>query len=371
MKRHQPDYVVLAIVIGLVMFGILMVFSASYYNSQHSGGTGVAFFFKQVMGAGIGFVMMLILSHIDYHKYQKPGIAFLLLLVSIILLVLVLFISTEIHGAKRWIDLGIVNFQPSEIARIAIILFSADYFSKRSRALRTNKIKEYVSISLPVLFYLVLICGLIILEPNLSMMISVLAAVFCIMIAAGTHAKPLFTMIGLGVVSGIGFILTATYRLKRFRIFLDPWKDPRDDGYQLIQSLYALGSGGVTGVGLGNSKQKHLYLTFGESDFILSIIGEELGFIGILILMTIFVILIIRGMRIAQSAPDSFGLLLATGIVAMIAIQVVIHTAVITSSMPPTGVPLPFVSSGNTSLIMFMSAIGVLLNISRSTVRIT
>lgn len=371
MKRHQPDFVVLAIVIGLVMFGILMVFSASYYNSQSNGGTGVAFFLKQAMGAGIGFVMMIILSHIDYHRYQKAGVPFLLILISIILLVLVLFISDEINGAKRWIDLGFVSFQPSEIARIAIILFSADYFSKRSRALRTNKVKEYISISLPVLFYLIVMCGLIIIEPNLSMMISVLAVVFCIMIAVGTHSKPLFSMIGAGVVAGIGFILTASYRLKRFKIFLDPWKDPRDDGYQLIQSLYALGSGGVTGVGLGNSRQKHLYLTFGESDFILSVIGEELGFIGILILMAIFVVLIIRGMRIAQSAPDSFGLLLATGIVSMIAIQVVIHTAVITSSMPPTGVPLPFVSAGNTSLIMFMSAVGVLLNISRSTVRIT
>ncbi len=372
MKRHhQPDFALFAIVIGLVMFGMLMVFSASYYNSQSRGGTGIAFFVKQAQGAGIGLILMIILSFFDYHNFQKIGIPFIFMLISTTLLILVLIMGEEIHGAKRWLDLKIISFQPSEVARISLMLFSADFFSKRSRALRTSSIKEYFKITIPVIFFLIITCGLIIIEPNLSMMISVLSVVFCIMVAVGTHPKPLIAMMMAGIATGTIFILTASYRIKRLQIFLDPWKDPSDDGYQLIQSLYALGSGGITGVGLGNSRQKHLYLTYGESDFILSVIGEELGFIGILLLMSVFILLIVRGIRIAQSAPDTFGLLLAAGIISTIAIQVVIHTAVITSSMPPTGVSLPFVSAGNTSLIMFMASIGVLLNISRSTVKIT
>ncbi len=365
MKKGSPDFVVLIIVVGLVIFGMLMVFSASYYNTQVEGGSGYYYLTKQAIGAGIGFVVMIIISFIDYHILQKGGLSFLFLIISIGLLVLVLAIGEEKNGAVRWLDLKIFSFQPSEIARLAMLIFTANFISRRSKALRTDSIAEYFKISFPVIFFLVLTCGLIIVEPNLSMMISVLAVIFCILVASGTHTKPLLSMVGLGALTGAAFIFASDYRMKRLQIFLDPWKDSRGDGYQLVQSLYALGSGGIKGVGLGNSKQKHLYLTFGESDFILSVIGEELGYIGVILLIGVFGILIYRGIKIAQSAPDSFGLLLGSGIVSMIAIQVIIHIAVITSSMPPTGMPLPFVSAGNTSLIMFMAAIGVLLNISR------
>ncbi|MCK5130410.1 MAG: cell division protein FtsW [Clostridiales bacterium] len=366
MKRPSPDYTLFAIVFSLVLFGMLMVFSASYYNLQSAEEAGFTYFTKQAVGAGIGLLVMVILSFVDYHVFQRLRIPFILIVISIFLLILVLIIGEEINGAKRWLDLEILSFQPSEIARVAIMLFSVDFFSKRGKALRTDSIKQYISITAPVLIYLAIICGLIIAEPNLSMMISVLAVIFCIMIVSGTHPKPLFTMIATGIAAGAIFIASASYRIARLRIFLNPWKDSSDGGYQLIQSLYALGSGGLTGVGLGNSRQKHLYLTFGESDFILSVIGEELGYIGIIILMSIFAFLIYRGVKIAQRAPDTFGMLLSAGIISMIAIQVVIHVAVVTSSMPPTGVPLPFVSAGNTSLIMFMASIGVLLNISKS-----
>jgi len=365
MKKGSPDFVVLIIVVGLVIFGMLMVFSASYYNAQAVGESAYAFLAKQAAGAGIGLVAMIIISFVDYHVLQKGALSFVFLALSVALLVMVLF-GEKINGARRWLDIKIFTFQPSEIARLALIIFTANFMSRRSKALRTDSIADYFKISFPVMFFLVLVCGLIIVEPNLSMMISVLAVIFCIMVASGTHTKPLISMIGAGAVTGAVFIFAAEYRMKRLQIFLDPWKDARGDGYQLVQSLYALGSGGVKGVGLGNSRQKHLYLTFGESDFILSVIGEELGFIGVVLLIGVFGFLIYRGIKIAQNAPDSFGLLLGAGIVSMIAIQVVIHIAVITSSMPPTGVPLPFVSAGNTSLIMFMSSIGVLLNISRN-----
>ena len=369
MRKSSPDFVVLIIVVGLVIFGMLMVFSASYYNVQVEGGDGYYFLTKQAIGAGIGLVVMIILSFVDYHILQKGGLSFFILVLGIVLLVMVLF-GESINGSKRWLDLKVVSFQPSEIARIAMIIYTANFLSRRSVALRTDVVSEYFKISFPVIFFLILVCALIILEPNLSMMLSALAVVFCIMVASGIHTKPLISMAGIGLLTGAAFIFAAEYRVRRLQIFLDPWKDASGDGYQLVQSLYALGSGGVKGVGLGNSLQKHLYLTFGESDFILSVIGEELGYIGVIILIAVFGYLIYRGIKISQSAPDSFGLLLGTGIVSMIAIQVIIHIAVITSSMPPTGVPLPFVSAGNTSLIIFMASVGVLLNISRQSVSV-
>ncbi len=367
MKKGSPDFVIFIIVIGLVIFGMLMVFSASYYNNQIEGESGYYFLTKQAVGAGIGLLAMIIISFIDYHILQKGGLAFLFLAASIALLVLVLIIAEETNGAKRWLDLKIFTFQPSEIARIAMIIFTANFLARRSKALRTDVVSEYFKITFPVIFFLILVCALIVLEPNLSMMLSVLAVIFCIMVASGIHTKPLLSMAGIGVATGAIFVLAAEYRMKRLQIFLNPWKDARGDGYQLIQSLYALGSGGFKGVGLGNSRQKHLYLTYGESDFILSVIGEELGFIGVIILIGVFGFLIYRGIKVAQSAPDTFGLLLGTGIISMVAIQLIIHIAVITSSMPPTGMSLPFVSAGNTSLIMFMASMGVLLNISRQT----
>ena len=366
MKKGSPDFIVLIIVVGLVIFGMLMVFSASYYNNQVEDGDGYYYLGKQAVGAGIGLLAMFIISFIDYHVLQKGILSFIFLAIGITFLIMVLF-GEEINGAKRWLDLKIIPpFQPSEIARLALIIYTANFLSKRSKALRTDNVVDYVKIAFPVVFFLVLVCALIILEPNLSMMISVLAVIFCVMVASGAHTKPLLSMVGIGALAGTAFVFAAEYRMKRMQIFLNPWKDARGDGYQLVQSLYALGSGGLKGVGLGNSRQKHLYLTFGESDFILSVIGEELGFIGVVLLMAVFAFLIYRGIKIAQNAPDSFGLLLAAGIVSMIAIQVIIHIAVITSSMPPTGMSLPFVSAGNTSLIMFMSAMGVLMNISRS-----
>ncbi len=373
MKKGSPDYIVLVTVIALVIFGMLMVFSATYYNDQmddEPGTDGYSFLKNQVMGVSIGLVLMIILSFIDYHFFQKFFIPFISLFIGIILLILVFTkLGVEIHGSRRWLKIGSFKFQPSEATRVALMLYAANFMATRSNALRTDSVKEYFKITGPVVFFLVLVCGLIIAQPNLSMMLSVLAVIFCIMVASGTHTKPLLSMIGVGVAAGAIFIFISEFRMRRMRIFMDPWKDPQNSGYQLVQSLYALGSGGLKGVGLGNSLQKHLYLTFGESDFILSIIGEELGFIGVVLLMGIFILLIYRGIKIAQSAPDNFGLLLATGIVSMIAIQLIIHVAVITSSMPPTGMPLPFISHGNTSLIMFMGSTGILLNISRQSKR--
>lgn len=370
MKARSFDYILVIIVLALVLFGLVMVFSASYYTSQKSGGTGQFFFQKQLIGAGLGFAAMILFSLIDYHIYEKKFVMYLMVAVSTFFLILVFFTKEDINGAKRWIDLGFISFQPSEVARFSLLVLASGVFTENFKLIRAPKLRLFIRGSWQVIAVLVLYCGLIFFEPNLSMTLSILLMVICLFFAAGVSFRVL-TYAGLGAAAvGAAGILDEPWRVQRLMIFSNPWKDPTDTGYQLIQSLYALGSGGLTGVGLGNSKQKYLYLTYGESDFILSIIGEELGFIGIMVLLFIFIILIWRGLMIAIKAKDMFGMMLASGIVSIIGIQTIIHIAVVTSSMPPTGVPLPFVSYGSTSLVVFMSSIGILLNISRSNVKI-
>ena len=232
---------------------------------------------------------------------------------------------------------------------------------------RSWRIKELFSGLLPYFVILLIVAVLIVFEPSLTMTLMLFAAVLCMFIAAGIKWRILFTLGGTAAIVGAIAIWSQEWRRDRVGIFLTPWLDPNDTGYQLTQSLYALGSGGLLGVGLGNSKQKLLYLTYGNSDFILSIIGEELGFIGVTLLLIAFIILIVRSYVVAINCKDLFGTILAVGIVSTIAIQTVMNVAVATCSIPPTGVPLPFISSGNTSLIIFMAEMGILLNVSRQT----
>lgn len=365
LSQYKPDYVVAVIVIGLVLFGIIMVFSATYYSSQASGDTGEEFYYKQIQGAVIGLAAMFLLSLIDYHIFSRNIIIFAAVFGSIILLILVLF-TEKINGAHRWLDIGFL-FQPAELARFAIMLFTAKTLSKSTSLCRSKSLLVFVQDELIYFIALAGICVLIAIEPSLSMTLMLVGMVICIFIVAGVPMKPIIIFGSFTAAIGSITIFTQEWRMDRVKIFLKPWLDPSDSGYQLTQSLYALGSGGLLGVGLGNSKQKLLYLTYGNSDFILSIIGEELGFIGVALLLIAFIILIIRCFVIAINCKDLFGTLLAAGITATISIQLVLNVAVISCSIPPTGVPLPFISSGNTSLIVFMAAIGILLNISRQT----
>lgn len=365
LSQYKPDYVVAVIVIGLVLFGIIMVFSATYYSSQASGDTGEEFYYKQIQGAVIGLAAMFLLSLIDYHIFSRNIIIFAAVFGSIILLILVLF-TEKINGAHRWLDIGFL-FQPAELARFAIMLFTAKTLSKSTSLCRSKSLLVFVQDELIYFIALAGICVLIAIEPSLSMTLMLVGMVICIFIVAGVPIKPIIIFGTFTAAIGSITIFTQEWRMDRVKIFLKPWLDPSDSGYQLTQSLYALGSGGLLGVGLGNSKQKLLYLTYGNSDFILSIIGEELGFIGVALLLIAFIILIIRCFVIAINCKDLFGTLLAAGITATISIQLVLNVAVISCSIPPTGVPLPFISSGNTSLIVFMAAIGILLNISRQT----
>jgi cell division protein FtsW len=289
----------------------------------------------------------------------------LLLVISCALLVVVLFADKK-NEVNRFLTVGSVQFQPSEIARFSLIIFIAWWISGHAKYVKDKSLKVFLAkgISGP-LVATGLITGLILIGKNLSMAVSTLLIALAMLVVAGMNWKRFAVMLSACGVFGVIFTITEAYRMRRLFIFLNPWTDPKGNGYQIVQSLYALGNGGLFGVGLGNSRQKLLYLPYSYSDFILSIVGEEFGFIGFALLVVFFWILIWRGLLVASKAPDDFGMLMATGITSLIGIQFLINVLVVTSTMPPTGVPLPFISAGNSSLVVFMTAVGILLNISR------
>jgi len=269
-------------------------------------------------------------------------------------------IGKSSYGASSWINIGsITQRQPSEIAKFGFVIFSAAYISKRP-----EKIKTLIG-SLPIILSGVAICVLIILEPNMSITMCVGLLMLAILFIGGLEIKYFLIVLIPFIVLIPLLIIIEPYRLNRLSAFLNPWASPRDEGYQLIQSLYALGSGGWFGVGLFNSRQKFEFLPFAESDFILSVIGEEFGFVGTLILFIIMFIVIYKGLKIVANSKNIFAYILASGITMIYALQVIINALVVTGSIPPTGLPMPLLSAGNTSLIVFMGGMGILYNISK------
>ncbi len=361
--QYKGDYILLYLVISLILFGVVMVFSASYYTAMNVDNDAYAYLKKGVVYAILSIGAMMVVASVDYRIYSKY--ATLGLVVSVILLVLVWapVIGVNLNGAHRWIGIpGVFTIMPGELAKIFGTIFIAAYLSKDPR--RILSFKQGI---LPCLGVIVLYFGLILKQPNLSTAVTVVMIIVSIMFAAGLQIR---YIIG-GAIGGMGVLAVAIladpdgYRMARITSFLDPFSDPQGAGYQVIQSLYALGSGGLFGVGLGKSIQKTLYLPEPQNDFILAIIGEELGFIGIALVVVAYLILVWRGIHIAINAPDLFGSLVATGITSMIGVQVILNIAVVTSSMPPTGVSLPMISWGGNSLVMMGAAMGILLNISK------
>lgn len=356
--KKPVDFPILLTTVILVAFGVVMVFSASFYYSADRWGDGLYFFKRQCLWAVIGFAGMLAASRIEYTKLQK--FARIFLLISIVMLVLVLVVGEPRNNAKRWLGIGSFSIQPAEIAKFAMILFIADTIARIKGGVR-----KFFKGMLPILLVTGVVFALIVKQPNLSTAGSIVILALVMLFIGGANLLHLTGLLGVGAAGAVALTLSADYRLSRLTAFLDPWADPMDSGWQLIQSLYSLGSGGLFGLGLAKSRQKYLYLPYPETDFIFAIIGEELGFIGATFLILLYIVLIWRGIRVALTAPDLFGSLLAAGIISMITIQVVINIAVVTASMPPTGLPLPFISYGGSSLAIFLTSIGVLLNISR------
>lgn len=359
-RRRPIDFILFLSMLMLLAIGIVMVFSASTPNAQ-SKNTDVYHYLKsQLMFAGMGMVALIVLANIDYRKFEK--FAPLALVGSLVLLILVLIpgIGRPIKDTWRWFEIAGVQFQPSEIAKFAIILFFASSLTKRR-----NDLKYFFKGFCSYLLILGVFAGLLLLEPHLSGTIIIVMIALVMLFSAG--AKIGHFLIVASPLAAIFAVVVIKVEYMRIRVlsFLNPWNDPMDSGWQVIQSLYAIGSGGLFGRGLGRSMQKFLYISEPTNDFIFSVLAEELGFIGVLLVISLFAIFIWRGIKIAINISDMFGSLLAIGITSQLAIQVILNIGVVTSSIPPTGVSLPFISSGGTSLIMFMAEVGVLLNISR------
>lgn len=368
-KRHM-DFTILFLVILLVSFGLVMIFSASYYVAQQQeryNHDGFFFVKKQLLGIGVGFLALAFLANFDYRKLERFKVAGLL--ISIALLILVLFLGEEKNGARRWFNIGGVSIQPAEIAKFCMIMFMASNITRKQQLMRS-----FSQGVMPQLIVMGVVAGLIYLQPNFSSVIIVGIAGFIMIIMGGANMLQMLFLGGAGLGIGAALLMAGgsggegglNYRASRVEVFKDPWAHPLDGGYQIIQSLYALGSGGLFGTGLGSSRQKLLFLTYSESDFIFAIIGEELGLVGLVALLAVYFIFIMRGIRVAIHCRDAFGSLFATGIVTVIALQLAINVAVVTNSIPATGVPLPFMSAGSSSMVILLAATGILLNISKN-----
>jgi cell division protein FtsW len=360
-KRKASDFSLMIATILLVAIGIIMVFSSSYPEAYYKMKDGYYFLKKQAISSILGIFVMIFFMNFGYWRLKKLSkIIFFISLVSALLIFTPLGI--EVNGAKRWINLGITTFQPSEAVKLGSIIYLASFLSRKK-----EDIKSFKDGIIPALIVIGIACGIIVLQKDLSTSATLGIALFIVLFVAGAKILHLGLLMLLGV-SGIGLaIYIEPYRWNRIIAFLNPFKYFDNIGWQIIQSLYALGSGGIFGAGLGKSRQKFFYIPEPYNDFIFAIIGEELGFIGCVTVVVLFLIVIWRGLRIALNINDLFGCLLAAGIVSLIAVQSIIHVAVVTSSMPPTGIPLPFISYGGTSILVFMAAVGILLNISRHT----
>ena len=362
--NNPIDFTLLITIILLLGMGLVMVLSASSPSALAETGDSYRFFNKQLIFAVLGIFAMMAISKIDYRFYQKFYKQ--AWWISAALLVAVKLIGKTLNGAQRWIYITkTLSFQPSEIVKFLVIIFYAGILVKNRDDLPYfwKGLVKHICMVAPLI-------ALLILEPHFSASIVIVGIVCIMMIVAGCKFSQFIAVGGgVGIPAIILLIVKSPYRLKRVVSFLDPWKDATDTGWQVIQSLYAIGSGGLFGVGLGDSKQKYLYIPEPHNDFIFSIIGEELGFVGCTVIIILFAIFIWRGILIAMKAPDMFGSLVAVGITALVGIQVIINIAVVTSSMPATGMPLPFFSYGGTALFILLCQMGVLLNISRASAK--
>ncbi len=356
--RGTIDYPFLILVIVLMAIGLLMVFSSSYAAAYYENKASTYYFIRQAIFAVVGITVMFIISFMDYRKFRvfSP----LLLLLSIVLLILVLVVGTGNYGEKRWINLGFIQFQPSEIAKVAVIFFFSSMISVYSEKMHTFRYGV-----LPFVIILAIMAGLMFLEPHLSGAVLIVGVGAALMFMGGTHWAWFAGAIGAAGVAGAAAISFLDYARQRVQTWLNPFSDPRGDGYQIIQSLYAIGSGGMLGLGFGNSRQKYLYLPEAHNDFIFAIVCEELGFVGATIIMVLFALLIIRGYWIAMHARDKFGALLAAGITTMVALQTFLNIGVVTGVLPVTGASLPFFSYGGTALLILLAEMGVVLSVSR------
>lgn len=363
--RNGFDTPFLILLLIILTIGLACMFSASYVNAYYQEGDSYYYIKRQLIFAAIGLVGMLVFSIVDYHILHKLAIP--LFGVSVVLLIAVLLIPSS-SGVQRWIPLPLIGqFQPSEVAKFALIVLFAHMISLNHKKMNTMKTGFW-----PFMLVLGVVCVLTVLEPHLSGTILIFALGFVMMFIGGTRPLPLILTLVAGVLGVVFMVFVLGYEQDRMDVWLnlfDTYETNRDQAWQTMQSLYAIGSGGIMGQGFGNSRQKHLFLPEPQNDFIFAIVCEELGFIGALLIIILFLVLVWRGFSIAMHAPDKFGFMLAIGLTAQIAIQVAINIAVVSNLLPNTGISLPFFSYGGSSLVMLLSQMGLLLSISRHRVK--
>lgn len=356
--QRKNNIIIICCVVFLSVFGCVMVYSASKYAATVQYNNPFFYLKKQIIGAVIGLIGLIVCSFVNHKIYKKFYWLFYIVGLVFLCLVFVPGLGKTSYGATRWIGFGSFTMQPSEVAKFCLVFFLAGFLSDEDKLSKFNNI-------IICLLSGGVYCLLIMLEPNMSITMCVALTLMFMLFIGGMRLKVFGAMVVPAISLAVLLILIEPYRLNRIVAFINPWQNPLDEGYQLIQSLYAIGSGGVWGVGLFNSRQAQLFLPFSESDFIFSIIAEELGFVGCLFVCAVFVVLIINIFIIGMRANNKFSAFLCFGIGAIISIQTILNIAVVSGSIPPTGLPLPFISAGSTSLLVFMSAVGVVLNVDR------
>lgn len=372
--NNQFDFILCITVILLLALGIIMVLSASAPSALSTTGNSYTYVKKQLIFAIAGIFVMLFLSKVDYRFYKKYYWQIYFISWIILLLVLVPGLGYSVKGATRWIKIGGFQFQPSELTKIGLIIFFAGYLTDHKDELYDLK-KGFIK---PICFLIPPIGILFFVQNHLSVSLVICIITIVMMFIAGCRLKhfAVVGIVGISLIIGIfGFMQISgagegNFRLDRISTYFDPWADAQGTGYQTVQSLYAIGSGGMFGLGLGNSKQKYLYIPEPHNDFIFSILAEELGFSGCIIVIILFAIFIWRGILIAMRATDMYGTLVAVGITTLVAVQAIINIAVVTATVPTTGMSLPFFSYGGTALLLLLANVGILLNISRSSSKV-
>lgn len=360
MKKQTIDILLLIAIIVISIFGLFMIFSSSNIWAEYKFNDPFKYLKHQSLFFVIGVVLMIIVSKIDYQIYYQKSNLILIACCILLILVLIPGIGTVRNGSRSWFGIGSFGIQPSEFTKLALIIFTSKYLSRNAKTIRN--VKKGV---LPIIGLTLLIFGLIMLQPDFGTGTIIVMTIIGLLFVGGVDFK-FFLRIGfIGLIGVAGLIAVAPYRLSRILSFLNPWKDPLGSGFQIIQSLYAIGPGGLLGFGLGNSRQKHFYLPEPQTDFIFSIISEEFGFLGVVIVVSLFLIIIIKGFQISRRCPDLFGKYLSFGIIFGLSFQAILNLMVVVGLIPVTGVTLPFLSYGGSSLIVTLISMGIVLNISR------
>lgn len=357
----RPDRLLLAVVGVLLMVGLEMVYSASFGYALSAYNDAAYLALRQALWAMVGFSLLLVLSRVDYHLWRDLSLVGMALSVLALIAVHLPGLGVSSYGATRWLRLGpLPPIQPSEFVKLPMIIYVSAWLTGRG-----DKLRDFSAGLVPFVVLIGLVGGLIMLQPDLGTTVTILLTATALFFIAGASFKHLLILLGIAAVAGLLLVVGTEYRSGRIESFLDPWKDPQGKGFHIIQSLVAFGSGGFWGLGLGASRQKFFYVPGSHTDTIFAILGEELGFIGVVVVMALFAILLYRGFRLAFRSPDQFGVLLASGITLWFAFQILINIGGVTKSIPFTGIPLPFLSYGGSALAINLAAVGILLNISK------